>query len=652
MVYPSADKQFSKRLVAIYFIVFASFTVLVKQLWHLQIEQGAHFRELSKKNRIRSVYIPPPRGLIFDREGRILIDNRPRFDLVATIEDVLSPENEAKTLAAMLDVSRDTILKKITDRSSHLPYEPSIIVTDLDMETVIRVSENSIHLPGIDLRILPARAYVHGQLACHVLGYTGRINKKEYAVLKEKGYDSSDVIGKTGVEAAFENFLRGLPGGRQIQIDSLGHLDRVFGEKKPVQGNNVYLTLDLDLQRSLENAYGERNGAAVVLQVPTGEILAMLSKPGFDPNNFSTGDADRIRRYFIDPTHPLLNRAVSSQFAPGSTFKPIVALAALKEGFITEETSVFCNGTFKLGNTVFKCWRKWGHGETDLNKSIEQSCNVFYYNIGKEMGPVPIRDMCVQFGFGSPTGIPLKGEKKGLVPSPEWKKKRFRDPSRQRWHPGDTINYSIGQGYFLTTPVQLVRMVAAIAAKGALPELTLLKKVENDAGETVFAPSPPDPVHLKISPENLQKVRKAMNNVVHARYGTGKKSRVPGLQSAGKTGTAQVRTREGEKKNGWFICFAPFENPEIAMAILVENAESGGRDAAPIARRVLASYFDIPIEDDHPEEEAVTTDVEEEEITETVIENPDPAENARGGENREPGEDGTPPSAGGEAEET
>lgn len=593
-------------------MIYCSFAVIVRKLWVLQIEKESYFKELAFSNRIRPVITPAPRGQIFDRNGKILVDNRPRFDLVATLEDVTSLENASKILSQIFNTSSSEILNKLEDKSSHLPYEPSVIYTDLSTKDMIKVSEKFYILPGVDLRILPTRSYIYGKTACHLLGYTGKINEKE--LKKHPAYHQNDEIGKTGIEEAYESILRGIPGGRQIQINSLGHLDKIIGEKKPVKGNDIHLTLDLAIQQTIETAFQNRTGAAVVMEVKTGNILAMLSLPGYNPNVFASGNSRKISKYFIDSTFPLLNRTISSEYAPGSTFKPIVALAAIKEKFATDTTSIFCNGTFKLGNTSFKCWRKWGHGETGINQSIEQSCNVFYYTMGKEMGPLPIYQMSTLFHFGKKTGIKILGEKKGLVPSPDWKKRYFKNKSAQKWHLGDTINFSIGQGYLLTTPIQLVCYTAAIANHGILPFPNLLKKIVSPTGMIIPLPKHIKPKKLNITASDIEKVRLGMHNVVHAKYGTGRKAKIKGYTAAGKTGTSQVMTNKGEIKNAWFICFAPYENPEIALTILVENSNSGGQDAAPIAKQVLSTYFNVKLTKDSKDIKSITTNMNTESI--------------------------------------
>ncbi len=639
MNYKSDHRQFTQRLFFLYLAIFAAFGIILRQLWFLQIEQWDYYKVLASKNRFRSMVIPAPRGTIYDRSGRVLVDNRPRFDLISTLEDikeVSTPEKVSALVSKTLEMPYEKVLKKVVDKISHLPYEPSILKTDLTMEEVIKITEKFYTLPGIDLRILPVRHYVFEKSACHLLGYTGRISNTEFHKLKEHGYTSRDEIGKTGAESSFEYYLRGIPGARQIQINSFGHLDKVFGEKKPVQGFDVYLTLDMKIQKIIENAYEGRNGAAVVMEVDTGNILAMISQPGFDPNMFATGNSEKIQDYFLAETFPLLNRSISSELAPGSIFKPLVALAALEYKHINDQTSVFCSGAFKLGDYTFKCWRKWGHGETNVTRSLEQSCNVFYYTLGKEMGWEPIFKMGTQFGLGQKTGIPLNGEKQGILPSVEWKKKRFKTRDQQKWHLGDSINYSIGQGYVLVTPIQMACVVAGIASGGFVPTPNILTKVLNTQGEVILSQPACTPKKINVNQTNLDKVRIGMYNVIHSPVGTGRKARVNSIRAAGKTGTAQVKTRKGATQNAWFICFAPFENPKIAMSIMVEGGASGGDAAAPIAKKILSAYFNLPVAADaSKKEEAVPEDIDSTgDFTQSVDDNlesmaPSPADTFR-----------------------
>jgi len=616
--YKTNINNFSRRIILFYLGIFFTFAIIGKQLWILQIESGEYYKELADNNRFKVQIIPPPRGLVYDKNEDLLIDNRPRYDMIATLEEIINPEKEAEILSEILNIPYKIILKKLTVRDKSLPrYAPSIVATDLSEICLTKAYENLYKLSGIDIEIKPVRSYIYDKLASHILGYTGRISKKELKQLKDTNYNRNDEIGKKGVEHAFESFIRGIPGGRQVQVNSFGQLDAIFGEKKPIKGNDIYLTIDLKIQKTVEKAIEGKKGAIIVMNPNTGAILAMTSQPSFNPNDFSTGSSSKIRKYLIDKSFPLLNKAISSQFAPGSIFKPIVALAGLKKKIITHETSVFCNGKFKLGNSIFKCWRKWGHGETDLIKSLEQSCNVFYYSMGKEMGWEAIYNMCKKFKFGEKTGIKLNGEKSGLVPSESWKKKRFKNRADQKWHLGDTINFSIGQGALLTTPIQLVCMVSAIATKGLLPSPYYVEKILNKNKEIIYTPEK-NITNLNIPLEDIKKVRHGMFNVVNARYGTGRKARVKGIKSAGKTGTAQIKSKGVDRKNTWFICFSPFDNPEIAMVILIEDGESGGSSAAPIAKQIIASYFNIVLDkkDKNQEKEKIITTIDTHEVIE------------------------------------
>lgn len=611
MIKKIKTNQFDQRIFFIYLIILIILTMIINQLWYLQVKKWDYYKEQASQNRIRIVDIPAPRGRVFDRNGRILVDNRPRYDLIATIEDVKDPKFEAKIISQTLNQPYDKIYKRITDKIYHRPFEPSVLLTDLKIEDVIKISEKDYMLPGVDLQILPVRNYVNGKTACHILGYTGKISEAEFDSIEGDDYSSRDEIGKFGIEESFERALRGKKGARQIQVTSTGHMDKVIGEIKPVKGYDVYLTIDLKMQKLIENAYEGRNGAAVVLEVATGDVIALVSQPGFNPNAFTTGDYETIKDYFVSETFPLLNRVITTTFAPGSIFKPIVALAALGAGTINEQTSVFCSGEFHLGSMTFKCWKKWGHGETNITRAIEQSCNVFFYNVGKEIGFEPIYKTGKIFGLGEKTGIQLSGEKPGLLPNEEWKKKYFKAKDQQKWHLGDSINYAIGQGYLLVTPIQMACVTSAIATNGFLPTPNLLYKIINNQNIGIpFETEPSPPKKLDLEQVNLDMVRIGMLNVIQAKYGTGRKARVEGIRAAGKTGTAQIKTRKGNAQNAWFICFAPFENPKIALAILVEGGESGGEAAAPIAKKILSSYFNIQTLIESENKEKIVTEVD------------------------------------------
>lgn len=627
MIERAEYRRFAFRSQLLYLMVFFSLYILGHSLYNLQVEDFSYYQLMSEKNRIRTVLIPAPRGKIFDRNHRLLADNRPQFDLVATIEDIKessTPEIVADDLSPLIRIPSEVILKSIFNRIKSLPYEPNVIASDISLDEVVRISENLYRLPGIDIVTKPTRIYPFKDTASHVLGYTGIISAEKYQELKQEGYDKNDIVGKNGIEVEFEEILKGINGARQIQVNHLGHLDQVLGQKDPDSGRDIQVSIDIELQQKIIQAYNGRRGAACVLDVRTGDVLAMVSLPGFDSNAFSAGDATKIKEYFSDENAPLLNRTIATELAPGSIFKPLVALAGLNTHFLNMETSVKCNGSFSISNYTYRCWKKWGHGEVNLHNSIRESCNVFYYILSKEMGSQEIIRLAREFGLGSKSGIPLPGERSGLVPDSAWKKSRFSKRENQSWHLGDTINLSIGQGYLLTTPIQMAVFTGIIASKGLKVTPRLLMGTYSDTQE--FTPSPPKTEKISGGNEtHFNYIRDAMYSVVQNKRGTGRNASLPGLEAAGKTGTAQYRSGAVLKKNAWFIAFAPFESPEIALSILVEDANSGGHDAAPIARHIFSHYFHIPLPESPVVETPVTTQDEEVLDEHTIIyEDPQP----------------------------
>ena len=572
--------------------VFLAFVVILFRLWNLQITHGMMYRELSTNNRVRRVILAAPRGKIFDRNGVVLADTRPSYDLTIFLEDLEDMKGLSKRLAPIIDRTEEEVLKKlqraVSDRG-RLPYIPYTLKKDLSLKEVIQIEEINFDLPGVSIATVPIRHYPYADLTAHLIGYIGKINKKEYSEQKDKGYFRWDIIGKSGVEKTKEKYLRGAHGGKQVQINNRNLLDKILGKKDPVKGHDLYLTIDIDIQKKVGEAFDDYRGACMMMDVRTGEVLTYISRPSFDPNYFSTGDP-AISRLFVDKTYPLIDRIINGEYAPGSTFKPIVALAGLREKVVDSSTSVLCTGVFRFGGIRFKCWKKYGHGEVNLDVSLEQSCNVYYYNIGKEIGWKPIFEMGKLFGFGKKTGIELTGEKKGILPSESWKRKKIGEP----WYKGESINYSIGQGYLLITPAQLGVYAAALANRGILLTPVIEKKVIDNNGSVMFEASSAPGKKIDINLEDLALVRHGMYSVVHGKKGTGRRAKLKelGILMAGKTGTAQASEDGMRINHSWFISFAPYDDPVVACIVLVEHTDSGAKFASPIAHAALKAYFE------------------------------------------------------------
>jgi len=574
-----------------------AFSVLLAQLWILQILQGREMRTLSEENRIRLRRVEATRGPVLDRFGRTLIDSRASFDAMIVPEDARHLESTTEVLAQLLKQGAAQT-QAILDQAAGRPaFQEILVKRDLEWDEIVALETHQLELPGVSLRITPRRSYPYGSLLAHTLGYVGEVGKQE--VERDWRYRSGDLVGKSGVEREWESELRGIPGGQQIEVDALGRELRVLSEVEAVPGNTLVLSVDLDLQRAAEDAMGEHLGSVVVLDPRSGEVLALVNRPSFDPNLFVHGihGAD-WRGLTEDPRHPLNDRATQGQYPPGSTFKIIMAAAALEEGIINPFTRISCGGGFWFGNRNFRCWKKGGHGSVAVHQALVQSCDVFFYQVGQRLGIEAIAQYARAFGLGLPTGIGLEHEKAGTVPDPAWKRRRFRAP----WYAGETVSVSIGQGYVTTTPIQMAQVIAAVAT-GKRLRPRLVRRIESPTGEVVREIEPEEIGTLPLRGTTLLQLRSALADVVNTPGGTGKNARLPNVTVAGKTGTSQV-VQFGEKRpksadlpwhqrdHAWFVAYASVDDPEIAVAALVEHAEGGGGAvAAPIARTVIAAYY-------------------------------------------------------------
>jgi penicillin-binding protein 2 len=587
------------RIVVVVVAVFFAFTLVGTRLWYLQVERGEELRSLSENNRIRLVRLPAARGVVYDRNGEILIDNRPSFDVVYVPEDVRDRHQVFRTLAHYLSEEEPVLHQMARAPGRRPPYEGIVLRRDVDWSGVVALESHQLELPGVSLQVGPKRYYPFGPLAAHLLGYVGEISESELAA-GAGGYHLGELVGKAGLEKTWEAELRGVGGGQQVEVDALGRRVRVLKEVPDLPGGTLMLTLDLDLQQAAERALGEADGALVALDPRNGEVLAMVSHPAYDPNVFARGiHRDEWRSLIQDHKHPLGNRAVQGQFPPGSTFKVAVATGALEEGVVNPFTHVSCAGGIPFGNHFFRCWKKGGHGTVDLHAAVVQSCDVFFYQVGQRLGVDGIAEYARRLGLGLPTGIQLEHEKSGTIPDTQWKRQRFNQP----WFAGETLSVAIGQGYVTATPLQMANLAATIANGGTRYRPQYMKRVEAADGtlRKQMEPEILGEAHLKKS--TLAQVQAAMRDVVMTDSGTGKKARVVGVEVAGKTGTSQVvkmgedrarsnRGEEATRDHAWFIAFAPVDAPQIAIACIVEHAGGGGGAiAAPIVQQVLAHYF-------------------------------------------------------------
>jgi len=592
---PQEEQEQARRTFSgVALVILCLFGLLFLRLWFLQLAQGDELKQRSEHNRIRQLDLPPWRGMILDRYGHLLVGNRPSYELVVVLEDVADVPVLTGRLATLLRLDPQQLAAQINGAKSAGLHQVRIRA-DLSWEDLARVETYQPELPGVMVQIQPKREYRHKGQAAHVLGYLGEITDVQIKGGKFPGYKMGDYLGRCGVELAWEKYLRGQRGYRRIEMDAygreLGQLDRIF----PTPGANVYLTLDDKLQQEAEACLEGKMGAIVVLDPRSGKILAMASSPTFSQEAFERGlSAQEWQRLSTDRDHPLENRPLKGQYPPGSTFKIVMAVAGLEEKVITPSTVFHCSGSMPFGNHVFHCWKKGGHGGVDLYRALVQSCDVYFYNLGRRLGIDRIAKWSHRFGLGQITGLKLDKEMVGLVASPAWKKARFHQP----WHEGDTLSVAIGQGYNLATPIQMAQVAAAVANGGDIYEPQLVEKVESPAGDILFQAKPILKSRLGASPATLALVQKALQGVVSE--GTGRAANLPNVEVAGKTGTAQVVALEKEKikkkgveteNHAWFVAYAPTTDPQVAVAVLVEHGGHGASAAAPLAKRLLASAF-------------------------------------------------------------
>lgn len=580
--------------IAVGFII-AGVLLLALRLWTLQVIRGDQMATLSENNRIRLRRVPATRGRVVDRNGKVLIDSQASFDAVLVPEDARDLPATVEALAQFLHQSAGETQAILNRAAGRPPFEEVVVKRNLDFDEVAALETRQLELPGVSLRITPSRSYPHGPMLAHVLGYVGEATQEELD--KDRHYRSGDVVGKAGLEKAWERYLRGVHGGQQVEVDALGRELRVLEEEEAIAGHTLVLSIDLDLQQAAEKALGEEAGSIVALDPRNGDVLAMVSRPGFDPNEFTGGiKPERWRELTAHPRHPLNARATQGQYPPGSTFKIIMAAAALEEGVINPFTRIHCSGQLPFGNHVFRCWKKGGHGSMNVHDALVHSCDVFFYQVGQRLGIDAIARYARAFGLGAPTGIEIGTERAGIIPDSEWKKRVFKQP----WFAGETLSVAIGQGYVTTTPLQMAEAAATIAT-GQRFKPRLVQRVEALDGSLVRTVDPDHVAKLPVRDTAIAQIREALIDVV-AR-GTGKKATVAGVAVAGKTGTSQVVTLGKERvaatklpwnqrDHAWFVAYAPAEDPTIAIATLVEHAPGGGGAvAAPVTQQVLQEFF-------------------------------------------------------------
>lgn len=595
---PIDDEFF--RVVLVFAGMLVMFLLLAGWLWRIQVVRGHEFRDKQVTQSVRRVRVPGTRGRMFDRSNVCLADNRPSFNVALSLEElpqtgswsqkITRVEKLINELSAVIrkpaELTRDDIRSHAKKR---LPL-PLLAWRDIDEAALARIIERAGNRSGIDISADPVRFYPQGKLACHALGYVGKANVVQEADNENEDYHYflNETEGKSGLEKMLDKQLRGVAGDRVLRVDVAGYRRDDVSQLEPQPGNDVMLTLDSKVQKLAERALGDVPGAAVVIDPRNGDVLALASSPGFDPNKFlpsiSVADWDKLSG---NEDKPLLNRTISEHYAPGSTFKPVTMMAALESGRFLGTEQFTCPGYFNLGSAVFHCFHHNAHGTIGAERAIEHSCNVYFFHVGLACGSQPIHDMAAQFGLGRKTGIELEGETSGINPDDAWKRRTFREG----WRDGDTCNFAIGQGYVAATPLQMALVCATVANGGNVyrPRLVLGTR---KPGEREFARAKPELVRrIGWSLDHLNLVRRGMFDVVMSPEGTGRGAHAPGIQMAGKTGSAQFESKEGMKTHAWMLAFAPFNDPRYAIAMVVDEGVSGGETIAPRIKQLVSGLF-------------------------------------------------------------
>lgn len=596
--------RLKSRFTVLLLVVLLIFTVLVLRLWYLQVISTERYQLLSEKNRIRYLPVAAERGPIYDRYGELLVDNRPGFTIAALRQEVDDSAEMIKRLSEYLDIE-EAVLAENWEKGRSLPrYRPVPLAVNVERDAVERVQENAINLPGVLTLVTPVRSYPYGELGAHLFGYLGEITEGELSSPQFIDYRGTDFVGKSGLEKYLESYLRGQEGERLLEVDVKGKGLRTLKTLEPRPGLKVFLTLDKNIQQAAETAFGDQAGAAVAIDVKTGAILAMTSKPSFDPAFFARGiTGDEWLALLQNDRHPLTNKALKGQYPPGSTFKLVTTLAAVRSGLVPDDFTVDCKGKIEVGNREFRCWKKRGHGETDLKKAVRESCDVFFYEVSLLLGIDLIAETARELGLDSVSGYEPDNERGGLIPDSDWKIRRFNE----RWYDGETVIAAIGQGFVLATPMQLAVMTAAIANGGKVMRPYIVDRVEDFDGDVVMQQSSDHLSSSQLTEEEFAILRSGLEAVVNEPHGTGWASRLPNITVAGKTGTSQVIRMKADdeeevddeeikykhRDHGLFVSYAPAEDPEIAVAVIVEHGSHGSTAAAPISREILGAYFGI-----------------------------------------------------------
>lgn len=576
--------------------------VLAAKLWTLQLIQGQSYVEMSYNNRVRFIRLAPSRGRILDLKGHVLAENHPSFTFSIVPAELDNPRDLIYNLSPILGLTEEK-MRGLIERSRSTPKFLNFpIKKNMSFEEVSLLKAKGAESKGVVLEVKPVRMYPFHETLCHVLGTLGETTADELAKLSGFGYRTGDLIGKSGIEKQYETYLKGEEGWEQVEIDARGRQLASLASRQPKTGADVMLTVDADFQRYVEEVFVHRAGSVVAVDPETGRILAIVSKPGFDLNLFSPGISERQWKTLnSDPLHPLENRSIRGQYSPASTFKLVTAAAALAEHAVEPTAKITCRGELDLMGQVFRCWNPHGHSNVALHKAIVESCDSYFYELGLKLGPDRIAKYASLLGLGTPTGLGLPQELPGLIPTPAWKLRTSGDV----WKDGESVTFAIGQGYLVSTPIQMAMMTAALANGGKLLRPALVKKIMGPDGALIFEHSPVTRWEIPLDRPDLDRLQNAMTDVVADRRGTGAKCRIPGINIHAKTGTSQVirvkqRTQEGdqipyhERTHAMFVAYVNDRPQRIAVAVVVEHGGGGGASAAPIARKVIARYYGVP----------------------------------------------------------
>jgi len=578
----SGQEQFERRVRIMLIVIICGFFALLGRIAWLQLIEGERYFRISKNSCLRLIPLPCTRGLILDRKGKKLAENEAFFSVGVVPSNVANIDQLLKHLDRVLEIDRERVKRKIQQAPNF--FRPVCVKRNIGISMVTYLLEREEKFPGTIILAQPVRNYPYRQVGAHILGHLGEVNQEELSANSAFGVESGDLVGKMGIEKVYNSYLQGEKGGEQVEVDAYGRFLRVISEKDPLPGDNIYLTIDLKMQEIAEKELGQRKGVVLIGDPETGEILSLVSHPSFDPNLFSWGisesDWDKLVK---DPNNPLENRALRGEYPPASTFKIIVAVAALEGNIIRKEDTLFCAGKLQVGNRTFKCWKEEGHGRLNLEEAIVHSCDVFFYQLGLKVGVKRIIQYARLFGLGEVTGLDLVSEKNGFLPTPDWKLKNKGDS----WYDGDTANLSIGQGFILATPLQMFRVISALANGGILVKPYLVKKIVDSQGKIIKNFSGEKSEKISLSSSTLDFLRKSLREVV--KRGTGWRAENKIVKIAGKTGTAELSKEE--KPHNWFIGYAPSDDPRLAIVVLVEHREEEISIAAQIAGKILSQIF-------------------------------------------------------------